>query len=128
MRAPILTGIGSNFTIAGAQGVVKMSDTRTSDDVTVPKITTVQGHPSHSLAARRNGFGIGGGYERPYKHKEGSRSDNAAGLYSAIAEGGHFVSGDADQRFRIGQAGFKQEQSLYKSQFGEQTSGYNENK
>jgi hypothetical protein len=83
----------------------------------------VQNHPSLSLAARRNGFGIGGGYERPYKQKETARADNKEAQYGAIAEGGIFASGEADQRFAIGQAGFKDEQSLYKKQFGEQTSG-----
>jgi hypothetical protein len=101
-----------------------MPDKRESDDVTIPpKAPSVQHHPSRSLAARRNGFGIGGGYERPYRQKETARSDNKAGLYGPIAEGGIFASGEADQRFSIGQAGFKDEQSLYKSQFGEQTSG-----
>src|SRR5215467_11974880 len=101
-----------------------MPDKRDSDDLTIPKVPSVQGHPSRSLAARRNGFGIGGGYERAYRQKETARSDNKNGLYGAIAEGGFFVSGKADQRFAIGQAGFKEEQSLYKNQFGEQTSGY----
>jgi len=100
-----------------------VTDKRESDDVAVRKIPTAQGHPSHSLVARRNGFGIGGGYERPYRQREGARSDNKKGLYGAIAEGGHFVSGNADQRFTIGNAGFKEEQSLYKGQFGEKTSG-----
>lgn len=100
-----------------------MDDKSDSEDVTMPKVSSGLRHPSRSLAARREGFGIGGGYERPYKQREVSRSDNKAGLYGPIAEGGHFVSGDADQRFAIGQAGFKEEQSLYKSQFGEQTSG-----
>lgn len=100
-----------------------MPDKRDSEDVTIPKIPSVQHHPSRSLAARRKGFGIGGGYERPYKEKEPARSDNKAGLYGAIAEGGIFTSGNAEQRFAIGQAGFRNEQSLYKDQFGEQTSG-----
>ena len=106
-----------------------MAAKRDSEDVTIPpKVPSTQHHPSRSLAARKNGFGIGGGYERPYKQKEGARSDNKAGLYGPIAEGGHFVSGDAQQRFTIGQAGFEEEESLYKSQFGEQTSGYKERK
>jgi hypothetical protein len=98
-------------------------DKRDSEDLTIPPVPTVQHHPSHSLAARKNGFGIGGGYERPYKQKESGRSDNRSALYGPIAEGGHFRSGNADQRFTIGQAGFKEEQALYKRQFGEQTSG-----
>jgi len=101
-----------------------MPDKRDTQDVTIPPAPSGERHPSRSLSARKNGFGIGGGYERPYKQKETTRSDNKAGLYGAIAEGGFFASGDADQRFAIGQAGFKDEQSLYKSQFGQQTSGY----
>jgi hypothetical protein len=105
-----------------------MDDRRDSEDVTIPKASSGLGHPSRSLAARKNGFGIGGGYERPYKQKEISPADNKTGLYGAIAEGGRFISGNADQRFAIGQAGFNEEESLYKSQFGEQTSGYKEKK
>ena len=100
-----------------------MPDKRDSEDLTIPKSTSVQKHPSRSLASRRNGFGIGGGYERPYRQKETARADNEASQYGAIAEGGKFASGEADQRFAIGQAGFKNEQSLYKNQFGEETSG-----
>jgi len=104
-----------------------MGDKRDSQDVTIPpKDSGAKKHPSRSLAARKNGFGIGGGYEHPYKRKEGARSDNKIKLYGPIAEGGHFVSGDAGQRFTIGQAGFNEEQSLYESQFGERTSGYKE--
>src|SRR5262245_5465651 len=102
-----------------------MPGKRDSEDLTIPpKAPAAQLHPSRSLAARRSGFGIGGGYERAYRQKETARSDNKTGLYSPIAEGGFFTSGDADQRFAIGQAGFKQEQPLYKNQFGEQTSGF----
>ena len=100
-----------------------MPDKRDSEDLTLPKSPSVQNHPSRSLTARRNGFGIGGGYERPYKQRQAARADNEAAQYGAIAEGGIFASGKADQRFAIGQAGFKDEQSLYKKQFGEQTSG-----
>ena len=106
-----------------------MPNKRDSEDVTIPpKAPSTQHHPSRSLAARRNGFGIGGGYERPYRQKETARSDNKEALYGPIAEGGFFVSGDADQRFAIGQAGFEEEQSLYEAQFGEETSGYKERK
>ena len=102
-----------------------MADKRDSEDVTIPpKAPSTKHHPSRSLRARKNGFGIGGGYERTYRQKEGGRSDNKTGLYGAISDGGHFASGNADQRFAIGQAGFSEEQSLFKSQFGEQTSGY----
>src|SRR5215813_13041367 len=102
-----------------------MPDNRDSQDVTIPpKNTGAQQHPSQSLAARKRGFGIGGGYERPYKQRESARSDNQTGPYGAIAEGGFFSSGNADQRFAIGQAGFKNELPLYKKQFGEQTSGW----
>jgi hypothetical protein len=100
-----------------------MPDKRDSEDLTIPRSLTVQHHPSRSLTARRNGFGIGGGYEHPYRQKETARADNKAAQYGAIAEGGKFASGEADQRFAIGQAGFKDEQSLYKNQFGEETSG-----
>ena len=105
---------------------MRLADKRESDDLMMRKVPAAQGHPSRSLAARKNGFGIGGGYERPYKQKEGARSDSKKGLYGPIAEGGHFVSGNADQRFKIGQAGFKEEQALYKDQFGEETSGWPE--
>ncbi|HYM00125.1 MAG TPA: hypothetical protein VEZ90_14325 [Blastocatellia bacterium] len=85
-------------------------------------------HPSHSLDQRRKGFGIGGGYEKPYRKRERSRSDSNDGPYGAIAQTGYYGAGKAAERFDVGEAGFGDEQSWYQRQFGEKTSDFNQDK
>jgi hypothetical protein len=80
-------------------------------------------HPSRVLDMRKSGYGIGGGYERPYRQKEKIRTDNPDGLYGPIPESGYYGGGTDDIRFKTGQAGFRNELSWYGPQFGEQTSG-----
>lgn len=86
-----------------------------------PKSATKPNHPSRSLEARSTGFGIGGGYERPYRKKEKSRADSAKGLYGAIAQTGLYGGDKKAQRFQEGEAGFKEELEWYPKQFGEKT-------
>lgn len=82
-------------------------------------------HPASNLEARRNGFGIGGGYEKP----RAKRSEpKASGVYGPIPHSGYFGSGSAARRFSVGQAGFTQEASWFEPQFGERTSGDREKK
>lgn len=76
-------------------------------------------HPSMSLEARRHGFGIGGGYERPLKKKA---CPNTAGLYGPLPHAGYYGSGSPTARFGIGQAGFNEEAKWFEAQFGERTS------
>jgi hypothetical protein len=92
------------------------------------KVIEAQGHPSRVLDLRRSGYGIGGGYERPYKQKEKIKTDNSEGLYGPIPLSGYYGGGSSEIRFKIGQAGFQNELPWYHQQFGEETSGYEKKK
>ncbi len=76
-------------------------------------------HPSKSLEARRKGFGIGGGYERPLRRKSEACP---GGLYGPLPHAGYYGSGSPATRFGIGQAGFSEEAKWFEEQFGERTS------
>jgi hypothetical protein len=85
-------------------------------------------HPSRNLALRRKGFGIGGGYEKPYRKKERSRTDSERGTYGAVAQTGHYGAGKSAERFEVGEAGYRDELDWYRAQFGEKTSDFTKNK
>jgi hypothetical protein len=87
-----------------------------------------KGHPSRSLESRSRGFGIGGGYERPYRKERPKTSDNEEGLYGPLPHAGYYGSGTSTRPFKSGQAGFADEISWYRSQYGENTSGYDKTK
>ena len=76
-------------------------------------------HPSTSLEARRNGFGIGGGYERPLKRRGEVRTGVS---YGPLPHAGYYGTGSPVTRFGIGQAGFSQEARWFEDQFGKRTS------
>ena len=76
-------------------------------------------HPSKSLEARRNGFGIGGGYERPLTTKDLARTGR---FYGPLPHAGYYGTGSPVIRFSVGQAGFNQEAAWFEEQFGEKTS------
>lgn len=78
-------------------------------------------HPSLNLQQRVDGFGIGGGHERPYKRNESPTSRLHPTSYGPIPHSGYYGSAESSLRFRLGQATFNQEISLYKSQFGQET-------
>jgi hypothetical protein len=84
----------------------------------------VKGHPSRNLQSRSGGFGIGGGYERPYRKENSKKSENEEGLYGPLPHAGYYGSGTADRPFKKGQAGFAEELPWYRLQYGERTSGY----
>jgi len=87
-----------------------------------------QPHPSRNLSARAKGYGIGGGYERPYR-KEKSRPAEASGeLYGPMPPGGYYGTGVGARPFERGRAGFEDEINWYRSQYGETTSGYEKRK
>jgi hypothetical protein len=88
----------------------------------------VKGHPSRNLGSRSRGFGIGGGYERPYRKERPKTSDNGEGLYGPLPHAGYYGSGKSARPFKSGQAGFADEMSWYRSQYGENTSGYEKSK
>jgi hypothetical protein len=82
-------------------------------------------HPSKSLQTRSRGYGIGGGYERPYKREKPRRGDSRRLLYGPIPHAGYYGAGEAMRPFKEGQATFGEEElSWYQKQYGEQTSGF----
>jgi hypothetical protein len=87
-----------------------------------------KGHPSRNLGSRARGFGIGGGYERPYRKERAKTADSDEGLYGPLPHSGYYGSGVGERPFKRGQAGFTDELSWYRSQYGEKTSGYDKPK
>jgi hypothetical protein len=83
-----------------------------------------KGHPSRDLQSRSRGFGIGGGYERPYRKERPKTADEDEGLYGPLPHAGYYGTGTGGRPFKRGQAGFADELSWYRSQYGEKTSGY----
>jgi hypothetical protein len=83
-----------------------------------------KGHPSRNLGSRSRGFGIGGGYERPYRRERPKTADNEAGLYGPLPHAGYYGTGTSARPFKSGQAGFADELPWYGPQYGEKTSGY----
>ena len=88
----------------------------------------VKVHPSRNLESRSRGFGIGGGYERPYRKEKPKTSDSEEGLYGPLPHAGYYGSGMGSRPFKRGQAGFSDELPWYRSQYGEITSGYVDSK
>ena len=79
-------------------------------------------HPSRSLEPRARGYGIGGGYERPYR-KPLRPADRRSESYGPVPHSGYYGAGAGDERFERGQAGYNKELSWYGAQYGESTSG-----
>lgn len=79
-------------------------------------------HPSRSLGPRAKGYGIGGGYEKPYRRPLPPAA-NQTGSYGPVPHSGYYGAGAGAERFERGQAGFKDELSWYGAQYGEKTSG-----
>ena len=80
-------------------------------------------HPSKSLSSRAHGYGIGAGYERPYRSTAEPRS-RQKDEYGPIPDSGYYGSGDSARPFKHGQAGYHEELLWYPPQYGEKTSGY----
>ena len=89
---------------------------------------TSKQHPSRRLELRSRGFGIGGGYERPYRKDKAKRSDAQEELYGPLPHSGYYGTGEAARPFKAGQATFQNELSWYKNQYGESTSGFEKSK
>jgi hypothetical protein len=81
-------------------------------------------HPSRNLSARAKGFGIGGGYERPYRKEKLKPADASSEMYGPLPPGGYYGAGTAARPFERGEAGFDDELAWYRAQYGETTSGY----
>ena len=90
-------------------------------------IESARAHPSRSLESRSVGYGIGGGYERPYR-KERAKPADSKRMYGPLPHAGYYGAGDDARPFERGEAGFTDELSWYRSQYGEQTSGYQKKK
>jgi hypothetical protein len=85
-------------------------------------------HPSRNLSARAKGYGIGGGYERPYRKEKPKPADPDREMYGPLPPGGYYGSGSGSRPFVRGEAGFVDEMAWYRSQYGESTSGYEKRK
>jgi hypothetical protein len=86
--------------------------------------TSVDSHPSRNLQPRARGYGIGGGFEKPYR-KRITPADQRNGSYGPVPHSGYYGAGAGAERFQRGEAGFKKELEWYGAQYGEKTSGQN---
>src|SRR5690242_9435658 len=84
-------------------------------DVEQPGISA---HPSRNLAPRGRGYGIGGGYERPYR-KHPRPADDQQQSYGPVPHSGYYGAGAKTERFERGKAGYNNELSWYAFQYGE---------
>ena len=84
-------------------------------------------HPSRNLSPRARGYGIGGGYEKPYRMRP-RPVDHQGESYGPLPHSGYYGAGAGVERFERGRAGFNQELSWYDSQYGESTSGQRKEK
>ena len=80
------------------------------------------------LELRSRGYGIGGGYERPYRKDKAKKADADEELYGPLPHSGYYGAGESARPFKAGQATFQNEMSWYKKQYGESTSGYEKSK
>jgi hypothetical protein len=78
-------------------------------------------HPSRSLAPRARGYGIGGGYEKPYRERP-MPMDHRRESYGPVPHSGYYGAGAGNERFERGEAGFNVELPWYRVQYGENTS------
>jgi hypothetical protein len=85
-------------------------------------------HPSRSLGSRSKGYGIGGGIERPYRKDKSTKGDGRRGLYGPLPHSGYYGAGSASRPFKAGQATYSDELELFRNQYGERTSGFEEAK
>lgn len=92
----------------------------TGDDV--PGRISPNPHPSRSLEPRARGYGIGGGYEKPYR-KRPKPPDEQSESYGPVPHSGYYGVGAESERFERGKAGYNNELSWYTAQYGEKTSG-----
>jgi hypothetical protein len=81
---------------------------------------SIRRHPSRSLRPRARGYGIGGGYEKPYRER--TRPMDHRESYGPVPHSGYYGAGAGKERFERGQAGFDAEVSWYRAQYGENTS------
>jgi hypothetical protein len=100
----------------------------TGEAIDKPIGRPVMRHPSRNLTARARGFGIGGGYERPLRKEKTVSADAGGEMYGPLPPAGYYGTGTAARPFERGQAGYTDELAWYRSQYGENTSGYDQKK
>lgn len=98
-----------------------------NDKLTPKKAPSSNSHPSRSLEPRAKGYGIGGGYEKPY-HKRPLPADHRSESYGPVPHSGYYGAGAGAgaERFERGEAGYSNERSWYDAQYGQNTSGRSE--
>lgn len=89
--------------------------------------TSHRQHPSRSLKPRARGYGIGGGYEKPYRSRP-RPADEPEESYGPLPHSGYYGAGAGSERFERGEAGYNKELAWYDSQYGENTSGQDQKK
>src|SRR5690349_21584317 len=89
--------INAMHTPGGSRGEVRGGASRSSR------------HPSRNLSARARGFGIGGGYERPYRKEKSKPADASSEMYGPLPPGGYYGTGTGARPFERGQARFDDE-------------------
>jgi len=102
-----------------------MAEEKTLSDsigINETEATSVDPHPSRNLQPRARGYGIGGGFEKPYR-KRITPADQRSGSYGPVPHSGYYGAGAGAERFQRGEAGFKKELEWYGPQYGEKTSG-----
>ena len=82
--------------------------------------TVYDAHPARNLEPRAQGYGIGGGYERPRRRSVES-VEKSQETYGPLPHSGYFGSGAGPERFKRGEAGFRDELSWYLAQYGRTT-------
>jgi len=99
-------------------------DTTLSDSTEAKEAEThaTNDHPSRNLHPRARGYGIGGGFEKPYR-KRITPADQRSGSYGPVPHSGYYGAGAGAERFERGEAGFQRELAWYGPQYGENTSG-----
>jgi hypothetical protein len=87
-------------------------------------ISSFQSHPSRSLASRKKGFGIGGGYEKPRKQGRTVTLIRSPQVYGPIPHQGYYGTTSEDIRFKEGDAGYDEEAPWFNEQYCKITSGF----
>jgi hypothetical protein len=77
-------------------------------------------HPARNLEPRAQGYGIGGGYEKPRRRSTES-AEKKNETYGPLPHSGYFGSGAGRERFKRGEAGFRDELAWYPAQYGRTT-------
>ncbi len=103
------------------------TDSKPPVEIEGPRRSSSNPHPSRNLEPRARGYGIGGGFEKPYR-KRPKPTDAQRESYGPVPHSGYYGVGADSDRFERGKAGFNKELSWYTAQYGERTSGQPDDK